>query len=69
MFRNISISFIESNAKGMQSCRNRLKLIHYFKEKIGPSEILFLQENHSSTKVEQNGKSALKVVFSFPMAK
>ena len=53
MFPNISLSFITSNVKGIQSCKKRLKLIQYFKEKIRSTEVLFLQETHSSSKVEQ----------------
>ena len=56
MFPNISLSFITNNVKRMQSYKKRLKLIQYFKEKIGSTGVLFLQETHSSSKVEQKWK-------------
>ena len=57
MFSNISLSFITNNAKGIQSYKK--KLIQYFKEKIGSTGVLFLQETHSNNKVEQNWKGDL----------
>ena len=56
MFPNISLSFITNNVKGTQSYKKRLKLIQYSKEKIGSTRVLFLQETHSSSKVEQKWK-------------
>ena len=56
MFPNISLSFITNNVKGIQSYKKRLKLIQYFKEKIGPTGVLFLQETYSTSKVEQKWK-------------
>ena len=53
MFPNISLSFITKNFKGIQSYKNRLKLIQYFRGKLRSTGILFLQETHSSSKVEQ----------------
>ena len=53
MFPNISLSFITNNVKGLQSYKKILKLIQYFKEKIGLTGVLFLQETHSSSKSEQ----------------
>ena len=60
MFPNISLSFIVNNVKGIQSYKKRLKLIQYFKEKIGSAGVLFLQETHSSSKVEQRWKEDFK---------
>ena len=60
MFPNISVSFIFNNVKGIQSYKKRLKLIQYFKEKIGSTGVLFLQETHSSSKVEQKWKEDFK---------
>ena len=60
MFPNISLSFITNNVKGIQSYKKRLKLIQYFKEKIGSTGVLFLQETHSSSKVEQKWKEDFK---------
>ena len=44
----------------------RVKLIQYFKIKIGPCGLLFLQETHSNSKVEQKWKEDFhgKVFFS-----
>ena len=66
MFPNISLSFSTNNVKGIQSYKNRLKLIEYFIEKIGSTGVLFLQETHSSSKVEQKWKEDFKghVLFS-----
>ena len=62
MFRNIILSFITNSAKGILS----YKLIQYLKEKIGSTGVLFLQEAHSSSKVEQKWKEYFKghVLFS-----
>ena len=60
MFPNISLSFITNNVKQIQSYKQRLKLIQYFKEKIGSTGVLFLQETHSSSKVEQKWKEDFK---------
>ena len=54
------LSFITNNVKGIQSYKKRLKLIQYFKEKIGSTGVLFLQETHSSSKVEQKWKEDFK---------
>ena len=56
MLTNISLSFITNNVKRIQSCRMKLKLIQYFKEKIESTGVLFLQETHSSSKVKQKLK-------------
>ena len=56
MFPNISLGFITNNVRGIQSYKKRLKLIQYSKEKIGSTRVLFLQETHSSSKVEQKWK-------------
>ena len=61
---NNKLSFITN--KGIQSLKKRLKLIQYFKSKIGPCGLLFLQETHSNSKVEQKWKEDFhgKVFFS-----
>ena len=56
MFPNIRLSFFTNNVKGIQSYKKRLKLIQYFKEKIVSTGVLFLQEIHSSSNVEQKWK-------------
>ena len=56
MLSNSSLSFITNNVKGIQPSKKRLKLMQYFKDKIGSTGVLFLQETHSNSKVEQNWK-------------
>ena len=53
MLPNNSLSFIINNVKGIQSSKKRLKLMQYFKDKIELTGVLFLQETHSDSKVEQ----------------
>ena len=48
---NINVSFISNNVKEIQTSKKRLKLIQYFKDKIGSTGVLFLQEIHCSSKV------------------
>ena len=69
MFPNISLSFITNNFKGIQSYKKRLKLIQQFKEKIGWTGLLFLQETHSSSKVKQTWKEDFKGHFFFSHGK
>ena len=60
MFPNISLSIITNNVKRIQSYKKRLKLMHYFKEKLGLTRVLLLQETHSSSKVKQKWKEDVK---------
>ena len=46
-------NFLSNNVKGLQSSKKRLKLFQYFKNKISPKGILFLQETHSSKVMEK----------------
>ena len=46
-------NFLSNNVKGLQSSKKRLKLFQYFKNKISPKGILFLQETHSSKVTEK----------------
>ena len=57
---NKSLIFITNNVKGIQSSKKRLKLIQYFKDKIGSTGVLFLQETHSNSKIEQKWKEDFK---------
>ena len=59
MFPN-SLSFITSNVKGIKSYKKRLKLIQYFKEKIRSTGVLYLQETHTSRKVQLKWKEDFK---------
>ena len=49
---NSNISLISNNIRGLQLNKERLKVFEYFKRKLGPCGILFLQETHSSKDVE-----------------
>ena len=55
-----SLSFDTNSVKGIQSSTKRLKLMQYFKGKIGSAGLLFLQETHSDSKVEQKWKADFK---------
>ena len=46
-------NFLSNKVKGLQSYKKRLKLFQYFKNKISPKGILFLQETHSSKVTEK----------------
>ena len=50
------LNFITNNVKECNRIKTDQKLIQYFKENIGLTGVLFLQENHSSSKVEQKRK-------------
>ena len=50
MLPNDSLSFVTNNDKRIQSSKKRLKLIECFKDKIGSTGILFLQETYSESK-------------------
>ena len=65
MLPNNSVSFITSNVKGMQSSKKRLKLMQYFKVKIGSTGVLFIEETHSDSKVKQKWKEEFKGPFFF----
>ena len=66
MLSKNKLSFITNNIKGTQSLKKRLKLIQYFKSKIEPCGLFFLQETHSNSKTEQKWKEDFrgKVFFS-----
>ena len=51
----LNFNFISDNANGLQSSKNRAELFEYFRNKITPKGILFLQETHSSKEEEKNG--------------
>ena len=48
-----NFNFLSSNVKGLQSSKKRLKFFQFFKNKISPKGILFLQETHSSKVTEK----------------
>ena len=67
MFSNISLNFITNNVKRIQSYKKRL--IQYFKKKKkkGSTGVLFLQETHASSKVEQKWKEDFEGHVFFPL--
>ena len=42
------ISCLSNNANGLLSRKKRIKMLKYFKDKIGNNGIVFLQETHSA---------------------
>ena len=49
----LNSNFLSNNVKGLQSTKKRLKLFNFLKNNIGPKDILFLQETHSSVETEK----------------
>ena len=43
----VKFNLISTNVKRLQSYKKRLNIFEYLKNKIGPNDILFLQETHS----------------------
>ena len=65
MLPNNSLSFITNNIKGIQSSKKRLKSIQFFKDKIGSTGVLFLQETHSDSNVKEKWKEDFTDQFFF----
>ena len=61
------ISMISNNVNGIQSTKKRLKMIQYFKNKLLPQGILFLQETHSTESNEASWIDNLMQPFFSPM--
>ena len=57
---NINFNFLSNNVKGMQSSKKRLKQFEYFKSKLKPSGLLFLQEAHSTIDSEKKWKDEFR---------
>ena len=49
-------NFLTNNVKGMQSTKKRLKQFEYFKNKLDPKGVMFLQETHSISETELKWK-------------
>ena len=62
---NNKLSFITNNVKGMQSLKKRLKLIQYFKRRVGPCGLLFYKKLIQTVKWNRNGRKTFMVKFSF----
>ena len=53
LLNTFDFNFLSNNVRGLQSSKKRLKLFQFFKNKISPKGILFLQEAHSSKNMEK----------------
>ena len=59
------ISTILNNVNGVQSAKKRLKKIQYFKNKLLPQGILFLQETHSTESNEASWRDEFNATLFF----
>ena len=57
---DINFNFVSNNVKGLQSSKKRLKLFEYFRNKISPNGIVFLQETHSTKNNEIKWKDEFR---------
>ena len=46
-----NLKILSNNANGLQSSKKRIKMFEYYKSKIGPNGIIFIQETHSAENV------------------
>ena len=53
LLNTFDFNVLSNNVRGLQSSKKRLKLFQFFKNKISPKGILFLQETHSSKVTEK----------------
>ena len=51
----------------MQSCRKRLKQFQYFRSKLKPRGLIFLQETHSTIGCEKSERVNTEVICTFLM--
>ena len=51
--KSLNFNFLLNNVNGLQLSKKRLQMFEYFKTKIDPKGILFLQETHSSIEIEK----------------
>ena len=61
------INMISNNDNGIQSTKKRLKMIQYFKNKLLPRGILFLQETHSTESNEAGWRDEFNASLFSPM--
>ena len=57
----LSFNFLTNNVKGLQSCKKRVKIFEYFRNKVAPKSILLLQEAHSSVDSKNDRITNLRV--------
>ena len=64
--KSLNFNFLSNNVNGLQSSKKRRKLFEYFKSKIGPKGIIFLQEVHSTVNSEKkwSDEFSSKIFFS-----
>ena len=58
--KQLNFNFLTNNVKGLQSSKKRIKMFEYFKSKMVPHGILFLQETHSSIDNEKQWNDEFK---------
>ena len=51
--KSLNFNLLLNNVNGLQLSKKRLQMFEYFKTKIDPRGILFLQETHSSIEIEK----------------
>ena len=56
----LNLNFFTNNVKGLQSSKKRVKIFEYFRNKVAPKDILFLQETHSSVETEKQWNDKFK---------
>ena len=49
----LNLNFLTNNVKGLLSSKRYVKIFEYFRNKVAPKGILFLQETHSSLETEK----------------
>ena len=54
------LNFLTSNVKGLQPSKKQVKISKYFRNKVAPKGILFLQETHSSVETEKQWTDEFK---------
>ena len=64
---HINFNFLSNNVKGMQSSKKCLKQFEYFKSKLKPNGLLFLQETHSTIACKKSVRMNLEVICTFLM--
>ena len=64
---HINFNFLSNNVKGMQSSKKRLKQFEYFKSKLKPNGLFFLQEAHLTIACEKSGRINLELICTFLM--
>ena len=56
----LNFNFLTNNVKGLQSSKKCVTIFEYFRSKVAPKGILFLQEMHSSVETEKQWNDKFK---------